>query len=88
MLRTSAVAYDPSDPTNRFAHLTNHCIATEHGDYGKFEATNELFYDDFDAELARRFPAQAAVLSVCSGDCYSLHLRPATCCLLLTLATF
>ena len=62
MLRTSAVAYDASDPTNRFAHLTNHCIATEHDDYGKFEATNELFYDDFDAELSRRFPAQAAVL--------------------------
>ncbi len=30
------------------------------GDYGKFEATNELFYDAFDQELSRRFPAQAA----------------------------
>ena len=36
MLRTSAVAYDASDVTNRFAHLTNHCIATEHGDYGTY----------------------------------------------------
>ena len=42
VLRTSAVAYDAADPTNRFAHLTNHCIATEHDDYGKFEATNEI----------------------------------------------
>ena len=27
VLRTSAVAYDATDLSNRFAHLTNHCIA-------------------------------------------------------------
>ena len=27
--------------SNRFAHLTNHCIATEHAEYGKYEPTNE-----------------------------------------------
>jgi len=60
VLRTSAVKYDPADLSNRFAHLTNHCLATEHEEYGKFEPTNELFYADFDAELSRRFPALAA----------------------------
>ena len=60
VLRTSAVAYDASDLSNRFSHLTNHCIAAEHEEYGRFEATNELFYPAFDRELGRRFPEQAA----------------------------
>jgi len=59
VLRTSAVAYDASDLTNRFAHLTNHCIAVEHAEYGKFEATNEMWFAQFDEELSRRFPEQA-----------------------------
>ena len=42
VLRTSAVAYDASDLGNRHAHLTNHCIAATHDDYGKFEPTNEM----------------------------------------------
>ena len=57
VLRTSAVAYDPSDLSNRHAHLTNHCIAATHGDYGKFEPTNEMWCGDvFDAELGGAFP--------------------------------
>ena len=48
VLRVASASYDPSDVGNRFAHLTNHCIATEHAEYGKFEPTNELFYEAFD----------------------------------------
>jgi hypothetical protein len=44
----------------RDRHLTNHCIATEHAEYGKYEPTNEKFYPAFDAELAERYPDLAA----------------------------
>jgi hypothetical protein len=39
-------------------HLTNHCIAETHPDFGKFEPTNEMFYTEFAAYLdgARRPP--------------------------------
>ena len=60
VLRTSAVAYDASDLGNRHAHLTNHCIAATHTDYGKFEPTTEMWYEEFDAELGRRFAELAA----------------------------
>lgn len=60
VLRVSSVPYDPSDVSNRYSHLTNHCIAATHGDYGKYEPTNELFYPAFDAELNARFPQAAA----------------------------
>ncbi|KAL1507876.1 hypothetical protein AB1Y20_007483 [Prymnesium parvum] len=56
VLRTSAVEYNPNDLSNRFSHLTNHCIAAEHENYGHYEPTNELFYAAFDDELIRRFP--------------------------------
>ena len=49
--RTAACAYDRSDLNNRYAHLCNHCIATEHPDYGKYEPTNEIFFDDFNQVL-------------------------------------
>lgn len=60
VLRVASAAYDPTDVNNRFAHLTNHCIATEHEEYGKYEPTNELFYAAFDDELRRRYPQHAA----------------------------
>jgi len=45
--RTAACSYDGSDLGNKYSHLCNHCIATEHPDYGKYEPTNEIFFDDF-----------------------------------------
>jgi tubulin--tyrosine ligase len=60
VLRVASAAYNPDDVNDRFCHLTNHCIATEHAEYGKFEATNELFYRAFDAELAERYPEHAS----------------------------
>ena len=59
VLRVASAAYDASNIANRFSHLTNHCIATEHAEYGKFEPTNEKFYPSFDEELAERFPELA-----------------------------
>lgn len=71
VLRTSSVAYD-SDLGNRFAHLTNHCIAAEHADYGRFEPTNEIFYEAFDQELGLRFPQRAGT----SGSVLESTLLP------------
>ena len=59
VLRVASAAYDASNIADRFSHLTNHCIATEHAEYGKFEPTNEKFYPSFDEELAERFPELA-----------------------------
>jgi tubulin--tyrosine ligase len=35
-----------------FAHLTNHCIAARHADYGKLAPGNEMFFQDFQRHLA------------------------------------
>jgi hypothetical protein len=43
------MALDVQD--DKFIHLTNHCIAAKHPDFGKFEATNEMFYQEFSAYL-------------------------------------
>eukprot|EP00939_MAST-03C_sp_MAST-3C-sp1_P002100 g2100.t1 len=55
VLRTTAVPYDSSlsDLSDRFAHLSNHCIAVTHSDYGKYEPTNEMWWGDFDRWLRR-----------------------------------
>ena len=61
VLRCASARYDPNDVSNRFAHLTNHCIATEHEDYGKYDegSTNEMFYRQFDEELKQRYAEHA-----------------------------
>ena len=53
VLRTTAAAYTLNDLGDRFAHLSNHCIAVQHPDYGKHEsATNEMWYAQFDDVLS------------------------------------
>jgi tubulin--tyrosine ligase len=39
------------DLSDIHAHLSNHCIAETHPDYGKYEPTNELWYDQFEEIL-------------------------------------
>ena len=39
------------DLSDIHAHLSNHCIAETHPDYGKYEPTNELWYDEFEEIL-------------------------------------
>ena len=58
VLRTGAVPYvvTAENLGDKFVHLTNHCIAATHPDYGKFEATNEMFYAEFGAYLEEAFP--------------------------------
>jgi hypothetical protein len=51
VLRTAAVPYSLEDLSDRFAHLSNHCIAKEHPDYGQHEPTNEMWWADFDEWL-------------------------------------
>lgn len=61
VLRTGAVAYSVSAENldDKFVHLTNHCIAAKHPDFGKFEATNEMFYSEFSEYLQQKFAGTA-----------------------------
>lgn len=81
VLRVASAAYDSSNVTDRFAHLTNHCIATEHPEYGKYEPTNEKFYPAFDEELKQRYPSlarQAAGSRLFGREAAGLGAAPAT----------
>ena len=55
VLRTTAVPYSLDNLDDQFAHLSNHCIATQHPDYGKIEATNEMWFRDFDDFLVATY---------------------------------
>lgn len=55
VLRTTAVPYSLDNLDDQFAHLSNHCIATQHPDYGKVEATNEMWFRDFDDFLVATY---------------------------------
>ena len=91
VLRTSAVAYDASDLSNRHAHLTNHCIAATHTDYGKFEPTNEMWYasgtrlgrDTSHAQPHTAFPTSAFICY-----CYIFWLASQSCALPRTISHF
>jgi tubulin--tyrosine ligase len=58
-LRVAAQSYTTSDEhgselmdlNDIHAHLSNHCIAETHPDFGKYEPTNELWYDEFEVIL-------------------------------------
>jgi tubulin--tyrosine ligase len=62
VLRVTATPYSLTNEDgeltldNLHMHLSNHCIAEKHEDFGKWEPTNELWYDDLDAILAKEFP--------------------------------
>lgn len=47
VLRVSAVTYNNSNYDNIHMHLSNHCIAETHPEYGKYESTNEIFFNEF-----------------------------------------
>ena len=51
VLRTSSVPYSLDDLGDRFVHLSNHCIQTQSDSYGEYEATNEMWWQDFDRYL-------------------------------------
>ena len=51
VLRTAASAYSLDDLSDTFTHLSNHCIAEKHPDFGKYEPTNELWFGQYDAYL-------------------------------------
>lgn len=62
VLRVAAARYDPSNIADTHSHLSNHCIAETHPDYGKYEPTNEIWFDEFDS-----------ILCDISGGAISLH---------------
>jgi len=51
VLRTAASAYSLDDLSDTFTHLSNHCIAVNHPDYGKYEPTNEMWFAQYDSYL-------------------------------------
>lgn len=53
VIRTCSATYDVecTDISDSHAHLSNHCLAESHEDYGKYEPTNELWYAQFDSWL-------------------------------------
>jgi hypothetical protein len=68
--RVASVAFSLTNLADRFTHLTNHCIQTEHPDYGSdafVGATNELF-----------MPSFHNYVRTISADCLSVseHLFP------------
>tara|TARA_B110000208_G_scaffold188873_1_gene249334 strand:- start:1695 stop:3200 length:1506 start_codon:yes stop_codon:yes gene_type:complete len=58
VLRTSSVPYSLDDLSNRFVHLSNHCIQTECPEYGQYESTNEMWWQDFDTYLVETYGAE------------------------------
>ena len=58
VVRVGAVKYDLSDLSDNHVHLSNHCIAATHPDYGKYEGepTNEVFFARFRLWLAEAKP--------------------------------
>ncbi len=53
VLRTAACAYTLNDLNDVHTHLSNHCIAETHPDFGKYEPTNELWFDEYDIYLKK-----------------------------------
>ena len=53
VLRASAPPYSLDDISDSYAHLSNHCIAVNHPDFGKYEPTNEIWFNDYDEYLLR-----------------------------------
>ena len=51
VLRTCSKPFDLADLGNVYAHLSNHCINTRSDTYGEYEATNEMFYAEFERLL-------------------------------------
>ena len=57
VLRTASVPFtlDTSRLGDKFVHLSNHCIQQHSSEYGKFEPTNEMFFDAFRKWLADQY---------------------------------
>jgi hypothetical protein len=51
--RTTSEPYDAADVANSLAHLTNHCLQEQGGNFGRYEAGNELPFDALDRQLLR-----------------------------------
>jgi|EP00505_MAST-04D_sp_SCG-Rhode-Island_P002434 tubulin---tyrosine ligase len=65
VLRTTSTAFtiSPESLNDPFVHLSNHCIQTGHADYGKYEATNEMFFPAFAEYLTNDLHLPADTLS-------------------------
>lgn len=53
VLRTSSCAFDMRDLRNRYVHMTNHSVQSEHEDFGKYEEANEILFSDFSSLLQK-----------------------------------
>ena len=57
VLRTTSVPFttEPESLQDDFVHLSNHCIQIHSDAYGAYEATNEMFFSEFDAYLSAHY---------------------------------
>ncbi len=56
VLRTASDPYNPNNLQDITSHLTNHCLQEELSqNYGKYEPGNEMFYEEFDLFLQRKY---------------------------------
>lgn len=57
-LRTASKEFTCKNITNRFIHLTNDAIQKRSENYGKYESSNKLSYQDFEKYLKTNFTKQ------------------------------
>jgi hypothetical protein len=84
VLRTAAKSYSLEDLEDSFAHLSNHCIAEKHPDFGKFEPTNEMWFSDFDLYLRQKSSSSSSSSSGTGSNTLSdtgfySHIWPQIC---------
>ena len=63
-VRTSSVAYDPADTSDRACHLVNDAVQSQFDSYSKFEDCNKLSFEELQAVLDSQPLDDGRVLSV------------------------
>ena len=57
-LRTSCKEFSVTNLSNRMIHLTNDAVQKKDEEYGKYENSNKLSYDDFQKYIDANYPGQ------------------------------
>ncbi|CAI2375948.1 unnamed protein product [Moneuplotes crassus] len=71
-LRTASKEYSPDDLDDKFVHLTNDAIQKKSEDYGKYESSNKLSFQDFEKYLEQNYPEQNEE----GPGCFYTHIYP------------
>ncbi|CAI2377303.1 unnamed protein product [Moneuplotes crassus] len=71
-LRTASKEYNPDNLEDKFVHLTNDAIQKKSEDYGKYESSNKLSFQDFEKYLEQNYPNQ----NLDGHACFYTHIYP------------